>query len=82
GDGAAGRDERRGGVRRALDAIADAAVDVGQRAAFPLLLLIVIALFLAAQHRIDQRDPKLALAPVHRENDLPFTPLTLGGPHE
>jgi hypothetical protein len=29
------------------------------------------------QHRIDKRDPKLALAPVYREHDLPFTPLAL-----
>jgi hypothetical protein len=71
------RDDERGPVARALDALGRAAVDVGTRAAFPILLLLVIALFLAAQHRIDQRDPKLALAPVQREVDLPFTPLRL-----
>ncbi len=71
-----------GGLRRAFDALAAAAVDVGERAAFPLVLLLVIGIFLAAQHRIDQRDPKLALAPVHAETDLPFTPLRLGGPGE
>ncbi|HEV2812042.1 MAG TPA: hypothetical protein VGW10_02220, partial [Solirubrobacteraceae bacterium] len=70
--------ETRGALRRALDAIASVAVDVGERAAFPILLLLLIGLFLTAQHRIDQRDPKLALAPVHREHDLPFTPLRLG----
>jgi hypothetical protein len=80
--GAGAPHDARGGLRRAFDALASAAVDVGERAAFPLLLLILIGLFLAAQHRIDGRDPKLALAPVHAETDLPFTPLRLGGPAE
>jgi hypothetical protein len=32
--------------------------------AFPMALSIVVALFLVAQHRLDRRAPKLALAPV------------------
>jgi hypothetical protein len=90
GRGGAGRAELPGGggtpdrdrrsiIDKVVDAVRDVAVDVGQRAAFPMVLLLLIGLFLAAQHRIDQRDPKLALAPVHRETDLPFTPLRLGG---
>jgi hypothetical protein len=48
-------------------------------AAFPLLLLLLIAGFLIAQHRIDRKDPKLALAPVHRELDLAFEPFRSRG---
>jgi hypothetical protein len=85
GDGpaGAGRADRAGGspsaLERAIEAIGRMVVDVGKRVAFPLVLLLIIALFLAMQHRIDKRDPKLALAPVHREHDLPFSPLVLGG---
>ncbi|HEV3001772.1 MAG TPA: hypothetical protein VGW75_13605 [Solirubrobacteraceae bacterium] len=80
--GPGGARDARGGLARAVEALARAAVDVGERAAFPVVLLLLIGLFLSAQHRIDQRDPKLALAPVHREVDVPFTPLRLGGPRE
>jgi hypothetical protein len=69
--------DHRSVVRRVVDAIRDVAVDAGKRAAFPMVLILLIGVFLTAQHRIDQRDPKLALAPVHREIDLPFTPLRL-----
>ncbi|CAA9475973.1 MAG: hypothetical protein AVDCRST_MAG30-465, partial [uncultured Solirubrobacteraceae bacterium] len=44
------------------------------RAAFPGILLGLLALFFAGQHRIDRSDPKLALAPLHREGDLFFDP--------
>jgi len=37
-----------------------------------LLLFLVLLLFLAVQDRIDRNDPKLALAPVYGEPDLPF----------
>jgi hypothetical protein len=79
GDGTADGKGERSTLGRALESFGRAAVDVGERAAFPILLLLVIGLFLTAQHRIDQRDPKLALAPVHRELELHFTPLDLGG---
>jgi hypothetical protein len=49
-----------------------AATEGAKRAAFPLALLLGIALFLVAQHRMDSRDPKLALAPVEQDVDLPF----------
>jgi hypothetical protein len=39
-------------------------VEVARTLAFPLALAILIVLFLLAQHRIDRRTPKLALAPV------------------
>jgi hypothetical protein len=79
GTGTADGKRERSTLGRALESFGRAAVDVGQRAAFPVLLLLIIGLFLAAQHRIDQRDPKLALAPVHRELELHFTPLDLSG---
>ena len=40
-----------------------------QRATFPLLLLLIVALFFWIQNRIDRKDPKLALAPI---NDEPY----------
>jgi len=43
-----------------------------ERSAFPLLLLVLVALFLLVQDHIDRRDPKLALAPLRAEPDLPF----------
>jgi hypothetical protein len=39
---------------------------------FPIAVLVMLALFLLFQDRIDRRDPKLALAPEHPEPDLPF----------
>lgn len=62
-------------LRRALAAIAATAAEGAKRAAFPMLLLVLMALFVLAQHRLDSRDPKLALAPVHAEPDLPFDDL-------
>jgi hypothetical protein len=45
---------------------------VATRASFPLLLLVLVVIFLLIQDRIDRKDPKLALAPVYPEPDLPF----------
>lgn len=42
------------------------------RLSVPLLLLVLMGLFILVQEAIDRKDPKLALAPVHREPDLPF----------
>lgn len=44
------------------------------RLSVPLLLLVLMGLFILAQEAIDRKDPKLRLAPVHREPDLPFEP--------
>ena len=41
---------------------------------FPLLLLVLLLLFIATQDRLDRRDPKLALAPLRREDDIDFEP--------
>jgi hypothetical protein len=62
-----------------VDAISELVVPVVQRTAFPLILLIVAALFLLVQDRIDRRDPKLAHAPLHARPDLPFLPPTSPG---
>jgi predicted phage tail protein len=47
---------------------------VSKKAAFPLLLILLMIFFLAIQDQIDRRDPKLADAPVHPTNDLGFDP--------
>ncbi|HVF20697.1 MAG TPA: hypothetical protein VNA14_10690 [Mycobacteriales bacterium] len=52
---------------------------VAEGAAFPFVLLLLVALFLVAQHQLDRRDPKLALAPVYAERDLSFAPPIPGG---
>jgi hypothetical protein len=46
------------------DAGPSALAEVARTLAFPLALTVLIALFLLAQHRVDRRAPKLALAPV------------------
>jgi hypothetical protein len=63
-----------GRVSRLVKAISKLVAPVVQRTAFPLILLIVAALFLLVQDRIDRRDPKLAHAPLHARPDLPFLP--------
>jgi hypothetical protein len=60
------------GLRRVLERIARVAAEVGKRSAFPTGLLLLVGVFLSLQNRIDRRDPKLALAPVHPTPDLPF----------
>lgn len=61
-----------GGLREVLQRIAQVAAEVGKRSAFPTGLLLLVLTFLSLQNRIDRRDPKLALAPVHPTPDLPF----------
>jgi hypothetical protein len=41
---------------------------------FTLCLLPFLLGFLALQHLIDKRDPKLAQAPAYADNELPFGP--------
>jgi hypothetical protein len=50
----------------------------GRNGAPPILLLLIAFGFLAAQDRIDRNDPKLALAPVHGHQELPFKPIDRG----
>ena len=60
------------GLKKILQQIAHVAAEVGKRSAFPSGLLVLVVIFLTLQNRIDRRDPKLALAPVHPTPDLPF----------
>ena len=57
----------------ALERLGRLAVEASKKAAFPLVLLLVVGLFLVLQDRIDRKDPKLALAPVYPDPDLPFS---------
>jgi hypothetical protein len=45
-----------------LDVLAGPAGEIARRIAFPLALALLVFLFLVFQHRLDGRDPKLALA--------------------
>jgi hypothetical protein len=60
--------------------VAKAAAPAAKRAAFPLVLVALLLLFIALQNRLDSRDPKLAHAPVHRTPDLSFEPHPPGAP--
>lgn len=52
-----------------------------ERLIAPLSLLGLMLLFLFAQETFDRKDPKLALAPIQRDPDLEFLPLSqLDGP--
>jgi hypothetical protein len=60
------------GFAAVLERIVEVAVVAAKESSFPGSLLVVIALFLIVQDRIDRKDPKLALAPAHREAALGF----------
>jgi hypothetical protein len=45
---------------------------MGKHSEFPVALIVVLVLFLLLQDRFDRKDPKLALAPIYPEPDLPF----------
>ncbi len=55
-----------------IEALPKAVLAVGQRAAFPLLLLMIALAFLNIQDRIDRNDPRLANAPL-RSEELDFS---------
>jgi hypothetical protein len=54
----------------AVTGVAGALVDSARRFAFPLLLSLAVAVFLALQNRWDHKDPKLARALVDRSDDF------------
>ncbi len=59
-----------------LDSVKDVAVGAGKRIAFPSFLALLGFLFILLQNRLDRRDPKLAMAPLNKDDDLlPFGPL-------
>jgi hypothetical protein len=59
-------------IARIAQVVGQVAEEVAERSAFPAGLTLMMVGFFAVQDRIDRRDPKLALAPVHSEPDLPF----------
>ena len=61
-------------VERIIEQAGRVVTEASRRAAFPLLLLGLVFLFLVIQNRIDRRDPKLAQAPVHAGDELEFGP--------
>lgn len=54
------------------EAVAYAAVPVARATSISVGAAVLVGLFISVQHRIDGRDPKLALAPVRAPEDLPF----------
>lgn len=47
-----------------------AAVEAAKRFAFPLALTLLVIVFLVIQNRIDNKDPKLAVAPLDMDGEL------------
>ncbi|WNB84298.1 hypothetical protein [Cellulomonas sp. ATA003] len=46
--------------------------DLARTAWLPLLLLVLLLVYLRLQDRLDRDDPKLALAPMHPDQLVPF----------
>ena len=67
-------------VAQVVSAVGETALAVVEDGQFPVALVAVAAGFLGVQGRLDRRDPKLALAPVHQDlndfQDFPPTPRT------
>lgn len=78
GAGAKGSGGKDGLLPSIASAVAKHAPAIAERATIPLSFLLLIGLLFFAQEAFDRRDPKLALAPLHREQDLPFDPDPLG----
>ncbi|MEA2705028.1 MAG: large repetitive protein, partial [Actinomycetota bacterium] len=57
-----------------VEAAGRVVTEASRGAAFPLLLVALVILFLAIQDQIDRRDPKLSDAPVHAGEELEFGP--------
>ena len=53
-----------------ISQIGKVAAAAAEQVAFPLVLTLLVIAFLMVQNRIDNKDPKLALAPVDSEHDL------------
>lgn len=64
---------RHGTLADLIAALARTIVALTTHAAFPVLLIVVMVLFLLLQDRIDRRDPKLAFAPVQPDPKLDFS---------
>ena len=71
------REDSKSLAERLLDALGAAAAWTGEnldKTAFPLALLLLVLGYMGLQNRLDRRDPKLALAPVHADSTLEFLP--------
>lgn len=68
------RDRRPGLPERVRRLVEEHAGEALQRAGAPMALLLLFGLVVVAQEAVDRRDPKLRLAPVHRDPDLAFGP--------
>ncbi len=53
-----------------LESLRRIAVEAARHAAFPLLLALLVAGFVAVQGHVDNKDPKLAEAPLDAQQDL------------
>jgi hypothetical protein len=53
-----------------LTQLAQAALEAGEKLAFPLALGLMVVAFLMVQGRIDRKDAKLVLAPIDAEQEL------------
>ncbi len=70
-----GRDRASGGLaEKVRKLVEENAGEALRRAGAPMALLLVFGLVVVAQEATDRRDPKLRLAPVHRDPDLAFGP--------
>ncbi len=59
-------------VLEASRAAGHVVVGMAQRGEFPVAMLALLGFFLLLQNRLDSRDPKLALAPMYPDPELPF----------
>ena len=70
-------------AREAVEKAATAIADNADKSVFPLSLIVIVALFLTLQGRIDRNDPKLAMAPLAADTQVGFgPPARLPGPHD
>ena len=68
-------------ARTVFHALAPTALPTAKGISWTLFVTPIPLLFLFLQHRIDRRDPKLALAPVYRDETLPFDDGAWEGEH-
>ena len=68
-EGGSDKDTHVLGKETHLEKLGRYAVEAVQRFAFPLILALAVVAFLAIQHWLDRKTPKLAYAPVHSRYD-------------
>ena len=55
-----------------LEVLAETAIETVRRFGFPILLMLLVGLYLVAQGKFDDKDPKLVKAPVRRDPEIFF----------